>query len=42
MNKMIAHYAFISQLKPKNFKDANNDSYWIYVMQKELNQFERN
>jgi hypothetical protein len=27
MNKMIAHCAFVSQLEPKNFKDANNDSY---------------
>jgi hypothetical protein len=42
MNKMIAHCAFISQLEPKNFKDANNDSYWICAMQEELNQFKRN
>jgi hypothetical protein len=27
MNKMIAHCTFVSQLEPKNFKDANNDSY---------------
>jgi hypothetical protein len=26
MDKMIAHYALVSQLKPKNFKDTNNDS----------------
>jgi Reverse transcriptase (RNA-dependent DNA polymerase) len=42
MNKMIAHCAFVYQLKPKIFKDVNNDSYWIYAMQEELNQFERN
>jgi Reverse transcriptase (RNA-dependent DNA polymerase) len=42
MNKMIAHCAFVSQLEPKNFKDANNDSYWICAMQEELNQFKRN
>jgi hypothetical protein len=42
MNKMIAHCAFISQLEPKIFKDVNNDSYWICVIQEELNQFERN
>jgi hypothetical protein len=33
INKMITHCAFISQLEPKNFKDANNDSYWICAMQ---------
>jgi hypothetical protein len=42
MNKMIAHFAFLSQLEPKFFKDVNNDSYWICAMQEELNQFERN
>jgi Reverse transcriptase (RNA-dependent DNA polymerase) len=42
MNKMIVHCAFVSQLEPKNFKDANNDSYWICAMQEELNQFKRN
>jgi Reverse transcriptase (RNA-dependent DNA polymerase) len=42
MNKMIVHCVFVSQLEPKNFKDANNDSYWICAMQEELNQFERN
>jgi hypothetical protein len=42
MNKMIAHCAFVSQLEPKNFKDVNNDSYWICAIQEELNQFERN
>jgi Reverse transcriptase (RNA-dependent DNA polymerase) len=42
MNKMIAHCAFVSQLEPKNFKDDNNDSYWICAIQEELNQFERN
>jgi hypothetical protein len=34
--------SFVSQFEPKNFKDANNDSHWICVMQDELNQFERN
>jgi hypothetical protein len=27
MNKMIVHYAFVSQLEPKIFKNVNNDSY---------------
>jgi hypothetical protein len=39
---MIAHCVFVSQLEPKFFKDVNNDSYLICVMQEELNQFERN
>jgi hypothetical protein len=42
MNKMITHCAFISQLEPKIFKDANNNSYWICAMQEELNKFKRN
>jgi Reverse transcriptase (RNA-dependent DNA polymerase) len=42
MNKIIAHFAFVSQLDPKIFKYVNNDSYWICAMQEELNQFERN
>jgi Reverse transcriptase (RNA-dependent DNA polymerase) len=42
MNKLITHCAFVSQLEPKNFKDINNDSYWICGMQEELNQFEKN
>ena len=34
--------AFISQLEPKNFKEAKNDECWIFDMQEELGQFERN
>ena len=33
--------AFFSQIEPKNFKDAENDEFWILAMQEELNQFER-
>jgi len=33
--------AFLSQIEPKNFKDAENDEFWILAMQEELNQFER-
>ncbi|KAH9650254.1 hypothetical protein KPL70_026300 [Citrus sinensis] len=36
------HNAFISQIEPKSFEDAENDESWIMAMQKELNQFERN
>ncbi|KAH9716703.1 hypothetical protein KPL71_021554 [Citrus sinensis] len=36
------HAAFISQIEPKSFVDAENDGSWIMTMQEELNQFERN
>ncbi|KAH9763753.1 hypothetical protein KPL70_001275 [Citrus sinensis] len=36
------HVAFISQIEPKSFADAENDKSWIMAMQEELNQFERN
>ena len=36
------HTAFISQIEPKSFADAENDESWIIAMQEELNQFERN
>ena len=36
------HVAFISQIEPKSFADAENDESWIMAIQEELNQFERN
>ena len=33
---------FISHIKPSNIHEAEVDSYWLFVMQEELNQFERN
>ncbi|MBE2321394.1 hypothetical protein DVA67_036110, partial [Solirubrobacter sp. CPCC 204708] len=36
------HIAFVSQIEPKNFNEAENDESWIIAMQEELNQFERN
>ncbi|KAJ1685792.1 hypothetical protein LUZ63_017182 [Rhynchospora breviuscula] len=42
LNQMIGHCAFVSQLEPKSFKEANVDPNWIVAMQDELNQFERN
>ncbi|KAH9671187.1 Integrase catalytic domain-containing protein [Citrus sinensis] len=36
------HAAFISQIEPKSFANAENDESWIMTMQEELNQFERN
>ena len=40
--KLIGHLAFLSQIEPKNFKEAEFDEFWILVMQEELVQFERN
>ena len=34
--------AYILQLEPKNFKEAENEESWISAMQEELGQFERN
>ena len=34
--------AFISHIEPKNIIEAEGDSYWLFAMQEELNQFERN
>jgi Integrase core domain len=41
VNLMIAHCAFISQIEPTKFEQANIDPDWIITMQLELNQFER-
>ena len=35
------YVAFLSQLEPKNIKEALEDDHWILAMQEELNQFER-
>ena len=42
LRNTCGHNAFISQIEPKSFEDAENDEYWIMAMQEELNQFERN
>ena len=34
VNQMIAHCAFVSQIEPKNFNEANNDSNWIVAMKR--------
>ena len=36
------HEAYISQVEPKNFKEAKFDEHWINAMQEELGQFKRN
>ncbi|KAI3687113.1 hypothetical protein L1987_80804 [Smallanthus sonchifolius] len=35
------HAAFVSQLEPKNVKEALTDNYWIEAMQDELSQFQK-
>ena len=41
--KETCEYAsYISQLEPKNFKEAENEESWILAMQEELGQFEKN
>src|SRR3954470_2341235 len=36
------HFTFVSQVEPKNAKDALLDEHWLMAMQEELNQFKRN
>ena len=36
------HEAYISQIEPKNFKEAEIDEHWINAMQEELGQFKKN
>ena len=38
----MGHIAFVSNIEPKNSKEAATDDYWIIAIQEELNQFERN
>lgn len=42
LRNISGHYAFVSQIEPKTFLEAENDEKWILAMQDELNQFERN
>src|ERR1051325_3593960 len=36
------HFAFVSQVEPKNAKEALIDEFWLMAMQDEQNQFKRN
>ncbi|XP_060190430.1 uncharacterized protein LOC132619592 [Lycium barbarum] len=42
VRNMFAYSMFISQIEPKNIKEALKNSNWISAMQKEFHQFERN
>ena len=42
LKETCEYAAYISQLEPKNFKEAENEESWILAMQEELGQFERN
>ncbi|KAK2403095.1 putative mitochondrial protein [Trifolium repens] len=42
ISNFCSHYAFVSQVEPKNSKTALLDEHWILAMQEELNQFKRN
>ena len=35
------HFAFVSQVEPKNAKEALIDEFWLMAMQDELNQFKK-
>ncbi|PKA48628.1 hypothetical protein AXF42_Ash021730 [Apostasia shenzhenica] len=38
----VTHSAFISQIEPILFEEAEKDEFWILAMQEELKQFNRN
>ncbi|KAG5561088.1 hypothetical protein RHGRI_004190 [Rhododendron griersonianum] len=42
LRNVCNNLAFLSQVEPKSFVEAEKDESWILAMQEELNQFERN
>ena len=41
LRNICGNLAFLSQIEPKNFREAEFDEHWLLAMQDELNQFER-
>ena len=41
LRNIVNHFAFLSQLEPKNIHEAELDESWVLAMHDELNQFER-
>ena len=39
ISNFCCHHAYVSQVEPKNAKDALLDEHWLMSMQEELNQF---
>jgi hypothetical protein len=39
ISNFCSHFAFVSQVEPKNAKEALIDEFWLMAMQEELNQF---
>ena len=42
LRNIINNFVFVSQIEPKNFKEAGHDDSRSLAFQEELNQFERN
>ena len=42
IRNLVSNLAFLSQIEPTTFQEAECDSSWLLAMQEELNQFERN
>ena len=41
LRNIYENLAFLSQIEPTNFHEAEFDEHWLLAMQEELNQFER-
>ena len=41
LKNICSNLAFLSQIEPKNFQEAEFDEHWMIAMHEKLNQFER-